>query len=171
MPVELTVDQQALQALGRALKAEADGKKLRRDLLKNLREAMEPIRDEARSNLLGVASAGLSAGESLRSAVADEMKIEARLSGRATGARLRVPRKRGMPRGFLGAGKALNKKKGWRHPVFGDTNVWVDQVARPANWFDDANESSANRAEARRKVIEAMDAMAARIARKGPFKS
>lgn len=162
MPVELSVEQEGLQALSRALKAEADGKKLRRDLSKNLRQVMEPIKEEARSNLLGIASAGLNQGEPLRQAVADQMKAEARLSGKSAGARLRV-RRRGMPRGFSNAPKALNNPQGWRHRVYG-RDTWVQQVAVPNEWFDRAHR--AHHEEARDAALQAMEDMAARISSK-----
>jgi hypothetical protein len=166
MPVELTVDQEALQALARALASESDGKKLRRDLAKQLREALEPMRGDAKSNLMAISSAGLSSGGSLRQAVANQMKAESRLSGRSAGARLRVRRK-GMPRGFDGAGKALNQPKGWRHPVYGNRQVWVNQVATPSQWFSKATGSGKDKA--RKKALEAMENMAKRIAKRGPF--
>jgi hypothetical protein len=159
-PVEFTVEQEGLQSLARALKAEADGKALRRDLSKQLRAALDPIKEEARSNLMGIASAGLNQGVPLRTAVAQNLKAEARLSGRSTGARLRVRRK-GMPRAFHNAPKALNTPKGWRHRVFGG-DVWVQQLAIPAEWFDRA--TRAGHDQARDATLQAMEDMAARIA-------
>lgn len=159
-PVALSVEQQGLQALGRALKDEADGKQLRKELSKKLREALEPIKEEARSNLMGIASAGLSQGAPLRSAVASQMKAEARLSGRNTGARLKVRRK-GMPRGFHNAPKALNNPQGWRHRVYG-RDVWTQQVALPSEWFDRA--TRAHRDDAAEAAMEAVEDMAQRIA-------
>lgn len=162
MPVELTVEQEGLQSLGRALKAEADGKALRRDLMKAMRAALEETKQQAHSNLMGVSSAGLSGGESLRSAVASQMKAEARLSGRSTGARLRVRRK-GMPRSFRNAPKALNNPSGWRHQVYG-RDVWVQQVAVPTEWFDRATRQGHDRD--REAVLQVMEDMAERIANK-----
>lgn len=160
MPAELTVEQEGLQSLGRALKEEADGKALRRDLMKGMRTALDKTKEDARSNLMGIASAGLSAGESLRTAVATQMKAETRLSGRSTGARLRV-RRRGMPRGFNNAPKALNNPRGWRHRVYG-RDVWVGQIEHPTEWFDRAAREGAGRD--RDAVLAAMEAMAQRIA-------
>lgn len=162
MPAELTVQQEGLQSLSRALKQEADGKLLRRDLSKRLRQALDPIKEDARSNLMGIASAGLSRGTPLRQTVAQQMKAQARLSGRSAGAALRVRRK-GMPRGFFNAPKALNNPKGWRHPVMGNREVWVEQVAQPTEWFDRA--AREGRDLARDKALEAMEDTAARIVR------
>jgi hypothetical protein len=160
MPVELSVDQQRLQEVARALKQEADGKALRRDLLKTLKAVTEATKQEAHSNLMGIASAGLSEGAPLRSAVASQMKAEARLSGRRTGVGLKVRRK-GMPRGFANAPKALNTPKGWRHRVYG-RDVWVQQIAVPNEWFDRA--ARAHQEQAQAGVMEVMEDMAARIA-------
>lgn len=165
MAVELTVDQQALQKLGRALKEEADGKKLRRDLLKSMRQSVEPLKQEVTSNLLSLADTSPADGvPPLRSVVKTKIKAEARLSGRYTGARLKVGRK-GMPREFDNAARRLNARKGWRHPVFG-TKTWVKQRAQPKEWFDSATRDRANREQVREDVIEVMNNMAERIARK-----
>lgn len=161
MPVELTVDQQALQSLGRALKAEEDGKKLRRDLMKQIRESLDETKRDAHSNLMGLSTAGLSQGEPLRAAVASQMKAQARLSGRYTGARL-VVRRKGMPREFLNAPKALNNPKGWRRQIYG-RDVWVQQIAVPTEWFDSATRAARERD--REAVLQAMEDMAARIAK------
>jgi hypothetical protein len=159
-PVELTVQQQGLQELARALKAEADGKALRKDLMKQLKAAVEPIREKARSNLMSIGSAGLTEGASLRTAVASQLKAETRLSGRSAGVRLRVRRK-GMPRGFVNAPKALNTPKGWRHQVYG-RDVFVQQIAVPAEWFDRA--AREGRKPAQKAAMEAVEAMAQRVA-------
>lgn len=166
-PVELTTEQEGLQAVARSLKKEEGGKALRRDLLRGLREAMEPMRDQAKSNLLSIASAGRSRGAPLRQSVAKQLKAQTRLSGRKTGVRMHVPRNKGMPREFGNAPKALNNPKGWRHPVFGDTDTWTDQTAQPTEWFDRATRDKSAREQVRKAVVRAMDDMAARIARKG----
>lgn len=169
MPVDLSsTDQQALAALGRAVRAEADGKAMRRDLLKGLRGTADPIKAQARSNVMGISSGrgGMSTGAPLRSAVAQQIKIDTRLSGRSTGVRVRVPRRRGMPRDFANAPKALNSKKGWRRQVFG-SGTWVQQIAVPAEWFDRATRE--HHQQLKEDVLSAMEAMARRIAAKGPF--
>lgn len=162
MPVELTIDQQALQALNRALKSEADGKKLRRDLGKNIRQALEPAKAAVRSELMGMGTSGLPvAGPPLRATVLGNLKAEARFSGRATGARLRI-RKKGMPRGFANAPKRLNQKRGWRHKVFG-RDVWVTQVGKPDYFHRPLRH---RKDEFRAAVLQAMEDMAQRIAKK-----
>jgi hypothetical protein len=168
MPVELSVDQHALQALARALSAEADGKKLRRDLSKSLRQAMEPLKHQVIGNLLGLDDTSPAAGTlSLRQSLVPLVKAQGRLSGRSTGARLRVGAK-GAARGFDHAARRLNRAKGWRHPLFGNREVWIEQRATPVEWFDSATRKS--HGEMRKAVLSAMEDMAQRIARKGPFK-
>ncbi|SCL43262.1 hypothetical protein GA0074692_6794 [Micromonospora pallida] len=75
------------------------------------------------------------AGEPLRQAVAAGVESMVRLDGRRAGARIRA-RKTPDVRGFASAPKRLNARRGWRHPVGGNYDVWVTQVGRPG-WFDD----------------------------------
>jgi len=160
--IELSIDQESLQALARRLNEEADGKKLRRDLAKNLREALEPAKQEIRAGLMGMATAGLpTAGEPLRAAVLANLKAEARLTGRSTGARLRI-RKKGMPRGFANAPKRLNRQRGWRHQVFG-RDVWVQQIGEP-EYFD--RPTRQHKARYRAAVRAVMEDTARRITRR-----
>ena len=162
MPVELTIDQQGLQALARALGRESDGKKFRRELAKNMRNALEPAKAEVRSALMGMGSAGIPVeGAPLRATVLSQLKAEARLTGRSTGARIKI-RRRGMPRGFVNAPKRLNRQRGWRHQVFG-RDVWVQQVGEP-EYFD--RPLREGHAKYRAAVLEAMEDMARRIAKK-----
>jgi hypothetical protein len=75
-------------------------------------------------------------------------------------------RRRG-PRGFDNAPKALNNPKGWRHRVFG-RDVWVEQRATPTEWFDRATRR--RHEQLRDAVLETMQRMAERLARKGPYR-
>ncbi|MFC6017214.1 hypothetical protein ACFP2T_13480 [Plantactinospora solaniradicis] len=160
--IELSVDAQALQALGRRLRDEEDGKKLRRDLAKNLRAALEPAKDEVRSALMGMATAGLEVdGAPLRTTVLKGLKAEARLTGRKTGARLKI-KKTPELRNFKNAPKRLNSKKGWRHRVFGQ-DVWVTQVGE-REYFDRTIRTGQGRYRA--AVRAAMAETARRITRK-----
>ena len=143
-----------LAALGKAMRAEADGKELRKDLVKRLKLIIAPIVSEARSAATGMPSAGLEHdGEPLRSAIARRIVGEVRFSGRATGIRIRAKRK-GMPRGFEHAPKRTNAKGGWRRPVYGNREVWVTQVGVP-DWFDDV--MGDQRPDARRQCLAAME--------------
>lgn len=162
-PVELTIEQQGLQALTRALEREADGKKFRRELAANLRVAAEPAKRDVAQAVRSIRSGGLphADGGSLREAVAANVKVGAILTGRSTGVKVRIPKK-GMPRHFRNAPQRLDRQGGWRHPVFGDRDVWVAQTGKPY-W---KTTLVAHREQYKAAILDAMEAMAQRIARK-----
>lgn len=163
--MSLSVEQRGLQALAKAMRAEADGKDLRKDLIRELGEAVGPIVEDARGAIAGMESGGLShEGGGLRAAIAKQIKKQVRLGGRSTGVAVVAGRK-GMPRGFEHAPKRTNRNT-WRHPVFqreGRDPVYVEQVGKP-RWFDDAGLRA--RPGARGKVQAALDKMAHRIAQR-----
>jgi len=149
-----------LEALGRAMRAEADGKEMRRDLTRALKEVLAPIVSEAKGAITGMPSAGLSHdGEPLRQAIARRIVGEVRMSGRSTGVRVKARRK-GMPRGFEHAPKRTNASGGWRRPAWGNKSVWVQQIGSP-NWFDDVMKDQ--RPDAQAQCIAAMEETARRI--------
>lgn len=173
MPVRLTVEQESLKKLVKKLEEEENGKRFRRDLSKEIRAALEPAKTEAISSLMSIGHSGRTPteGEGLRAYVAGQIKVEARLTGRASGGRVKV--KKGGPRGFEMAARRLNRKKGWRHPVpipkrrrrDGRHPVpkWVTQTVNPVEWFDEAMRGA--RDEVRNAVVKAMYAVSKRIAR------
>jgi hypothetical protein len=164
MPVEFSVHEERLRALGRALRAEEDGKELRKELVKNMRQALKPAADEAKAAVKSMPSSGAThAGMSLRKAVAQKVAIEVRLGGRSVGAKVKA-KKTPNVRGFSTAPKRLNRAKGWRHPFFGDTERWYSQRGKP-DWFD--GPMRAGKSRYRQAVIDAMEATARKI--KGRF--
>lgn len=160
--IELSVDQQAFIAMGKAMKSASDGKLLRREFVRNVKSALEPAKDQVRNALMAISSAGLGASPPLRLAIVRQLRVEARLSGHSAGARIRV-RKTGMPREFKGAAKALAESRGWRHPVFGDKAVYVTQTGDP-DYFD--RTISVRRRHYREAVLAAMETTARSITRK-----
>lgn len=158
--IEFEVDRQrnGLTALSRALAAEADGKALKRDLAKNLRTIMQPLRAQVIRRLMSTGGSS-HAGQSMRDAIARQTRAGVRFSGRNTGVNL-VQRARGMPRGFNMAGRAMNRTEGWNPTTLGGTTV--HQHARPAEWFDEPTHASVD--EARRATQDAMEDMARRLA-------
>jgi hypothetical protein len=160
MPVELSIEQRALLELGRALKREADGKELRRDLIRELKKPLAPAVAEIKSGVMAIGAGGLPPGEGepLRPAVVRRIRAEVKLSGKAIGVRVRA-RKTEAVRGFRHAPKRLNSPKGWRHPVHG-SDRWVVQFGNPG-YFDEPLEG--RRGEFRHAVLEAMEATARRI--------
>lgn len=148
-----------LRDVATALRYEQDGARLRRGLAGELRTAVAPAVAEAKGRIMAMGSHGLPhKGEPLRAAVARRVTVQVRLTGRAAGVRVRVPKK-GMPRGFVNAPRRLNRAK-WRHPVFGDRDRWVTQVGAPG-WFDDP--LRARRADYRRAVEQVIGDLADRI--------
>lgn len=158
--IEIQADGTSLHRLVAALDAEEAGGKLRRDLARNLRKAVDPAAEASRREILQMRSWIPHKGESLRQAVADQVKVTTRLAGEEVGVKVRAGGR--GPRGFRLAARRLNQDKGWRHPVYGNRQVWVHQIGKP-HWFD--NPIRARREEYMAAVLEAMQAAAERIAR------
>ncbi|MGW0914651.1 hypothetical protein ACWD1Z_23280 [Streptomyces sp. NPDC002784] len=161
-PFSLGVEtHQGLAALTRAIRAEEDGKELRKELAKNMREALKPGAAEAKSSIMAMPSSGLMAtAPALRSSVARKIRPEVKLGGRWSGARVKAVKTKNV-RGFPNAPKRLNRAGGWRHPVYGNREVWVQQHGK-VDWFDDAFKGREGAYKA--AVEEAMEDMARRIA-------
>lgn len=157
--IEIEPDLTSLHRIVNALDAEENGVKLRRDLAKGLRKAGENAAQASRASLMAMGSAGLPHGESLRAVVAAQVKSSARLTGDEAGVRITAGSK--GPRGFRNAARKLNRPGGWRHPVYGNRNNWVDQVGKPG-WFDEP--IRARHQEYRNAVEAAMQDMARRLA-------
>lgn len=160
-PFEIRVEtHEGLMALTRAIRAEADGKELRKELAKNMREALKPAAGEAKSAIMSMSSAGPGTSPALRSSIARKIRPEVKLGGRWTGARIKAFKTKNI-RGFANAPKRTNRPRGWRHLVYGRADSWVTQHGK-THWFDDAMDGVKFRAKA--AVTEAMEDMARRIA-------
>ena len=157
LSVEIKTD--ALKRLATALKAEADGKALRKELSANMRDALKPAAADAKAGIISM-PAKTTAAPGLRSSVARRIRPEVRLSGRSTGARVKA--KKIKVRGFANAPKRTQSAKGWRRRVYGSDN-WVTQHGK-VDWFDRAMDGKRGGYTA--AVKDAMDAMAERIARR-----
>ena len=161
MPFSVTIEQEALQKLSRELKKHGDGKLLRRELNRELRAAGEPTKREAQANLHALSTPG-GPSPAVTADVARRVKTESRLSGRQPGARVRL--RKGGPRKFEWAGRRLNRKRGFRHRVFG-RDVWVRQVASQVEWFDRA--TRAHRKDYRAAAVDAIEKMLRKIKVRG----
>ncbi|MFI5755621.1 hypothetical protein [Streptomyces sp. NPDC051569] len=159
-PFDLTVTHEGLDALVWAIRQEEDGKALRKDLAKTMREALKPGAVRAKSGIMAMSSAGFSTGPSLRSAIAKKIRPEVKLGGRWTGARVKAFKTPGI-RGFTNAPKRTNRRNGgWRTLTYGH-EPWRTQTGK-RQWFDDAFENDAD--QYRQAVHTAMEDMARRIA-------
>ncbi|MGI8313337.1 hypothetical protein [Saccharopolyspora hattusasensis] len=158
--LDLSGPERELKRLGAALRKAEDGKELRRELVRNIRSAAGPARQEARQAIKSMPSRTPHKGRSLRSAIAQKVRIEARPAGKSVGARIVVGTTESV-RGFKDAPRRTNARK-WRHPRFGNRQKWADQTGKPG-WFDDTMKN--NRRKFRRAVVKAMDETADKIAR------
>ncbi|NUL03601.1 hypothetical protein HRW07_10205 [Streptomyces lunaelactis] len=158
-PFELTCTHEGLDALVRAIRQEADGKALRKDLAKNMREALKPGAAAAKSSIMSMSSTGTGTGPGLRSMIAKKIRPEVKLGGRWSGARVKAFKTPGL-RGFANAAKRTNRRDGgWRTLTYG-REPWRTQYGK-RHWFDEAFEGQTNRY--RDAVLEAMAEMARRI--------
>jgi gas vesicle protein len=160
-PFSLGVEtHEGLAALTRAIRAETDGKELRKELARNMRNALKPAAAEAKSSIMAMASSGLPTAPALRASVAKKIRPEVKLGGQWSGARVKAFKTRNV-RNFPNAPKRLNRAGGWRHPVYGNREVWVQQQGK-VDWFDRSFEG--REGQYRAAVEAAMENMARRIA-------
>lgn len=156
----MELEPQNLRRVSAALRAEEDGKELRKELTRSMREALKPGATEAKAGIMSMASAGPGVSPALRSSIARKIRPEARISGKFPGAKVKAF-KTPQLRGFANAAKRTNRASGWRHPVYGDREVWVQQRGK-VKWFDRAFEGQEGRY--RRAVQEPLAEMINRIA-------
>jgi len=156
----LELTPQNLRQISRALRAEEDGKELRKELTKSMREALKPGAVRAKSGIMSMGSATPHGGPALKSSIARKIRPEVRISGRFPGAKIKAFKTPNV-RGFAQAAKRTNRASGWRHPVYGNREVWAQQHGK-TKWFDHAFEGQRNHYK---QAVEAvLSDMAERIA-------
>jgi hypothetical protein len=148
-----------LAALVRAIRAEEDGKQLRKELAANMRDALRPGTEQAKNSIMGMVSLH-GATPALRTSIARKIRPEVKLGGRWSGARVKAFKTKNI-RGFANAPKRTNRASGWRHPVYGNREAWVHQRGK-LEWFDRAFRG--REAMYKAAVEQAMEDMARRIA-------
>jgi hypothetical protein len=159
-PFSLGVDNiEGLDALVRAIRAEEDGKALRKDLAANMRDALRPGAQQAKDSIMAMVSLH-GATPALRTSIAKKIRPEVKLGGRWSGARVKAFKTKNI-RGFPNAPKRTNRASGWRHPVWGNRDNWVQQRGK-IEWFD---RSFTGRERIYNEAVgQAMEDMARRIA-------
>jgi hypothetical protein len=157
--LDVSVSTEGIAALDRALRAEEDGKALRKELAKNMREALKPAAERAKSGVMSMSSSGGGGGPGLRTAIAKKIRPEVKLGGRWSGARVKAKKVPGI-RGFANAPKRTQRASGWRTQTFGN-GEWRTQHGK-VQWFDHAMAGSED--QYKQAVLDAMEAMARRIA-------
>lgn len=151
-----------LRRLSRDLRKEADGKALRRQFVKDVRAEVRPLQNAVKAAYQAAPSesARRPGQPSLRRSLAKATTTEVRLSGRRAGVTLRVSGKK-MPEGQRRLPKLWEGESEWRHPVHGNTEVWVSQPARPT--FDRIVPPAAHRV--RRRIEKIATDLARRLTR------
>lgn len=158
MPVELNIDQRAVQKVAKAVKAELDGKDLRKDLITELKTAVAPGVSAVKSKLQSMPQASVPSSPAIGSFLASRVVPQVRLSGQRTGVSVRI-KKTPQLRGFTNAARRLNQAS-WRHKVFG-RDVWVEQTSPIQGFFDDT--LAKDKPLYRAGVVAALEKMARRI--------
>lgn len=160
-PFQLECTHEGLDSLVRAIRSQGDAKLLRKELAKNMREALKPGAAMAKSSIMAMSSVGPgTTSPGLRSGIAKKIRPEVKLGGRWSGARVKAFKTRGL-RGFVNAPKRTNRRDGgWRTLTYGH-EPWRTQYGK-RHWFDEAFEGQD--ARFRQAVLDAMNDMAERIA-------
>jgi hypothetical protein len=158
--VDIKVDASTLVRLGRVLKAEEDGRELRKELIGNLRVAVAPGVTSVRGKVSSIPHhSAVQSSPSLGSYLSSRVRTQVRLSGNKAGVAVRVGKTPGL-RGFANAARNLNKAA-WNHRAWGK-DVWVEQQSPIPGYFDQTLTEGKPRYRA--AVIAALESMSARIA-------
>jgi hypothetical protein len=157
--IELTVEQSKVVKLGKLLKKESDGAKLKRDLGVNIRAAVEPGVAAVKSKLQAIPRSGPSKNPPLGGYLAARVKVRLRFTGRSAGVAVRIQQTPNL-RGFKMAARRLNRTQ-WRHPVYGNKENWATQISPIPGYFDET--LSKYKAEYTAAVLAACRKMAMRL--------
>ncbi|MFC6094733.1 hypothetical protein [Saccharothrix lopnurensis] len=153
--VALSLDEQNMRRLGRALRSVEDGKQLRADLTRAARDVLNPTRNAARQAIRAVPSSG-HAGPKISRGIANKVMVQIRLGGQYPGATLRA-KKTPNVRKFRNAPKRFNARKGFTHPAINNRKIKIHQKGGPG-WFDDTTRRDhAKYRRAMRRVLDAHD--------------
>jgi hypothetical protein len=152
-----------LKAVNKALRQAANGKDLRRNLVRELRHEIAPMVARVKAAWLAAPSRGRRSrrGSSLRRLLARATRGQVRLTGREAGIRIRTDGRR-MPDSMRAIPTyAEGTKPRWRAPVFGNRDVWADHQPFPRFYAS----VRPDQARARREVERAVGAVFKQIAR------
>lgn len=120
-----------LRALARDLKAAGDNS-IRRDLQKDIRAAMKPMKAAVQANARAIPAKG-PRHTGLRDDIAKATRIRVPMSASSAAVILEVAGSR-MPAGKQKLPSYMEGNGRWRHPVFGNEHTWVGQTAHPYFW-------------------------------------
>lgn len=119
-----------LARISKELRKVGDGREIRKRLTREIRREAKPLVPIVRNAILSLPTKGKDSS-GLRKRMARAVTLRVRTSGRSAGVTLRVDgRKMPEGEGSLPAYMEGTKKR-WKHPVYGDKDVWVSQQPHP----------------------------------------
>jgi len=107
-------------------------------------------------------SRGAKHGAGLRATIARAIQTKIKISGYTTGLRLVVNSSK-LPPGQKKLPAYLDSRRGWRHPVYGNRNKWVEQTGSP--WWDATIQPQITRI--RNDVLDILKDFAQQLGRRG----
>ncbi|MFJ8153970.1 hypothetical protein [Streptomyces sp. NPDC094468] len=107
-----------------------DDKELKKRFRKELRKAAAPLVPKVRASIRRIPSKQRYTPDGLRGTLARATRLEVKTTGREAGVAIRVDGRK-MPAHMKSLPSMVEGKKRWRHPVFGNREVWVDQPKQP----------------------------------------
>lgn len=107
-----------------------DSPEIKKRFRKELRAAAAPLVPRVRESIHNIPSNRAYSPQGLRGALSKATRLELKTSGRQAGVAIRVDGRR-MPSHMKSLPSMVEGKKRWRHPVFGNREVWVDQPNHP----------------------------------------
>ncbi len=136
-----------------------DSKQLKSEFGRELRAAAKPMVPAVKAAIRDIPSKRGYTASGLRGRMTRAVKLEVRTTGRDAGVRIRVDGRK-MPSGDKNLQSYMEGvKRPWRHPVFGNREVWVKQQPKP--YFFKTVDRIGTRT--RRDVNQAMDRVAKKI--------
>lgn len=141
-----------LRQVSRTLRRVGNPPAIRKRMMKGLRAGVKPATAAAKAAALALPSAGRK-HSGLRVLMSRSISTQIR-TGKDAGIRVRVSRAKMGDRASLA--KVTNQGS-WRHPVFGNRDVWVRQSTTP-KWFDRSVSASAPAVRAEiKKVMDGIE--------------
>lgn len=106
------------------------GGELTKKLRRELRKAAQPLVPAVRASIMQIPTTG-DKSTGLRRQMAKATKLEMKTTGRQAGIAIRVDGRKMPSRCGRLPSYMEGTRKRWRHPVYGNRNVWVGQQAHP----------------------------------------
>jgi hypothetical protein len=130
-------------------------------LQRNIREAAKPVVADVRAAVLQAPPDDRPGSVGTRAAIAKGVGL--RISTAARGGSVTIAASsRALPAGRKPMLRAYNKKAGWRHPTFGNRDVWQHQQGRPYFGSVIAEHTLALKIAVQRSLFEAAEALGRR---------